>query len=56
MDPSVNETFAAAFYDFPMNKSSALLLGPYQVNRTYARKSNPLRTHLGRLDIENGSV
>lgn len=36
MDSSINATDVSAFNDFPMNKSSALLLGPYQVNRTFA--------------------
>jgi len=32
MDPSVNYTSVAAFSDFPMNVSSALFLGPVQIN------------------------
>jgi osomolarity two-component system sensor histidine kinase SLN1 len=36
MDPSVNATAAAAFLDFPLNNTAALLLGPLQVNDTYA--------------------
>lgn len=36
MDGSVNNTFATAFNDFPLNTTSALLLGPLQVNDSYA--------------------
>ncbi|TVY21647.1 Two-component system protein B [Lachnellula arida] len=36
LDPSVNFTRAAAFLDFPMNQSSVLLLGPTQVNASFA--------------------
>lgn len=35
-DPSVNETLVSAFADYPLNKSSALLLGPMQINASYA--------------------
>jgi hypothetical protein len=38
MDSSQNGTFVTAYYDFPMNKSSALFLGPVQVNNSYACK------------------
>jgi hypothetical protein len=40
LDPNVNGTIANAYDDFPMNKSSALFLGPLQVNNTFARKLN----------------
>lgn len=36
LDPTVNSTLATAFLDFPLNASSALLLGPLQINDTYA--------------------
>ncbi|TVY92293.1 Two-component system protein B [Lachnellula willkommii] len=36
LDPSVNFTRATAFLDFPMNQSSVLLLGPTQVNASFA--------------------
>lgn len=36
MDPSINATLVTAFSDFPLNASSVLLLGPMQVNNTFA--------------------
>ena len=36
MDPSVNATKAAAFTDLPLNNTSELLLGPLQINDSYA--------------------
>lgn len=36
LDPSVSFTRATAFSDFPMNQSSVLLLGPTQVNASFA--------------------
>jgi osomolarity two-component system sensor histidine kinase SLN1 len=36
VDPSVNETLVFAFPDFPLNSTSMLLLGPLQINETYA--------------------
>lgn len=36
MDPSVNATRAVAFNDLPLNSSSELLLGPLQINNSYA--------------------
>jgi osomolarity two-component system, sensor histidine kinase SLN1 len=36
LDSSVNTTIVTAFTDFPMNQSSVLLLGPVQVNASFA--------------------
>ncbi|KAI6710333.1 hsp90-like protein [Diplocarpon mali] len=36
MDPSVSATRATAFSDFPLNRTSQLLLGPVRVNDSYA--------------------
>ena len=36
MDPAINATFVEAFLDFPFNSTSALLLGPFQINDTFA--------------------
>jgi osomolarity two-component system sensor histidine kinase SLN1 len=36
LDPSVNEVKASAFNDLPLNSTSELLLGPIQVNDSYA--------------------
>ncbi|TVY49760.1 Two-component system protein B [Lachnellula occidentalis] len=36
LDPSVDFTSATAFSDFPLNQSSVLLLGPTQVNASFA--------------------
>ena len=36
LDPSVNFMRATAFSDFPLNQSSVLLLGPTQVNASFA--------------------
>ncbi|KAH6722099.1 histidine kinase-group VI protein [Leptodontidium sp. MPI-SDFR-AT-0119] len=36
MDPSVNETRAMAFNDLPLNGTAELLLGPLQINNSYA--------------------
>ncbi|KAJ8062398.1 hypothetical protein OCU04_008939 [Sclerotinia nivalis] len=35
-DPGTNFTDVYAFADYPLNKSAALLLGPLQINSTYA--------------------
>ena len=35
-DPAVNETLLSAFPNFPLNGSVALLLGPMQINASYA--------------------
>lgn len=35
-DPTTNETLASAFKDFPLNTTSSLLLGPLQINDSYA--------------------
>ena len=43
MDPSVNLSSVAAFSDFPMNTSSALFLGPLQINECNYNPSS----HLG---------
>ena len=34
--PAVNETLLSAFSDFPLNRSTALFLGPMQINSSYA--------------------
>jgi osomolarity two-component system sensor histidine kinase SLN1 len=36
LDPSVNATMVEAFLDFPLNNTSALLLGPLQINNSFA--------------------
>ena len=36
MDPSINATFVEAFLDFPLNDTSALFLGPLQINDSFA--------------------
>lgn len=36
MDSSVNATFVQAYGDFPFNASSSLLLGPLQINNSFA--------------------
>ncbi|KAJ5054063.1 uncharacterized protein L3040_000347 [Drepanopeziza brunnea f. sp. 'multigermtubi'] len=36
LDPSVKKVSASAFNDLPLNSTSELLLGPMQVNNTYA--------------------
>jgi osomolarity two-component system sensor histidine kinase SLN1 len=36
MDPNVNATAVNAYQDFPLSTSSALLLGPLQINSSYA--------------------
>jgi osomolarity two-component system sensor histidine kinase SLN1 len=36
LDPSVRATTASAFADFPLNATSFLLLGPLQINNSYA--------------------
>ncbi|CZS98478.1 related to protein histidine kinase [Rhynchosporium agropyri] len=36
MDPSVNATSAMAFNDLPLNNTAELLLGPLQINDSYA--------------------
>lgn len=36
LDPTVNLTLATAFLDFPLNSTSVLLLGPLQINDSYA--------------------
>lgn len=41
-DPSRNFTQVSAFNDFPLNQSSVLLLGPMQINDTYALLSMTL--------------
>jgi osomolarity two-component system sensor histidine kinase SLN1 len=35
-DPSINATQASAFLDFPLNSTSLLMLGPLQINNSYA--------------------
>lgn len=39
MDPSVNAVTAMAFTDLPLNSTSELLLGPVQINDSYAMVS-----------------
>ncbi|TVY82586.1 Two-component system protein B [Lachnellula suecica] len=52
MDPSVNATIVNAFPDFPMNKSSVLLLGPMQINASFALLSITLPI----VDLVNADV
>ncbi|KAH8687229.1 histidine kinase-group VI protein [Tricladium varicosporioides] len=42
MDPSVDATTVTAFFDFPLNQSNILLLGPLQINNSYALLSMTL--------------
>ncbi|KAH6682605.1 histidine kinase-group VI protein [Halenospora varia] len=42
MDPSVNATTVNAYFDFPLNQSNVLLLGPLQINDSYALLSMTL--------------
>jgi osomolarity two-component system sensor histidine kinase SLN1 len=39
LDPTTNITIVTAFGDFPLNKTASLLLGPLQVNDSYAMLS-----------------
>lgn len=52
-DPSVNATEAAAFLDLPLNNTSELLLGPLQINDSYALLSLtlPVTDNLNRQNV-----
>ncbi|KAG9234879.1 histidine kinase-group VI protein [Amylocarpus encephaloides] len=41
-DPRINATSVTAFSDFPLNRTSVLVLGPLQINSTYALLSMTL--------------
>ncbi|KAH7356913.1 histidine kinase-group VI protein [Rhexocercosporidium sp. MPI-PUGE-AT-0058] len=53
MDPSVNATKAMAFNDLPLNNTAELLLGPLQINNSYALVSLtlPITDNLNRENV-----